>query len=1140
MTSQEKSKGATKQNYKKLSHVEHVYELPDSYVGSVDPSDIETYVVDENNEVVHKKITYVPALFKIYDEIIVNAEDQYVRLLHTKGFPVTQMHITIDVENNCVSVMNNGNGIDVVKLREYKVYPAEMIFGELLTSSNYDKKEKKVTGGKNGYGAKLTNIFSKKFVVETVDHVRERRFIQTYTNNMRDKTAPKIEKYSGQPYTKITFYPDLNRFGLDCISDDMVSLMKKRVYDVAAWTNDSVTVTYNGEIIECQNFKEYAEFFLGTEENRPRVHKRFNSNWEIIATYNTSEIFEQISFVNGINTIRGGKHVEYITNQICKQIAETISKKRKLNIKPIYVKNQLMVFVKATIINPSFDGQTKETLTTAPSKFGSTCLVDSKFIQQLLKTGIEERIIQHAEYKNNKSLKKTDGKKMTHLKGIPKLCDANKAGGRYSKKCTLILTEGDSAKTMAIAGLSEVGRDYYGVFPLRGKLLNVKDADINQIVKNAEISNIKKILGLKSGEVYSGETDPWPLRYGKLIIMTDQDVDGSHIKGLVMNVFHSHWRSLLQMDFITSLLTPIVKVSKGKKTLAFYTLTDYEHWKSKTNNGRGWRVKYYKGLGTSTTKEAKEYFKRMKLVTYNWNNTYSDNAIDLAFNKGRADDRKTWLNQYNREIILDSKLDEVSYDDFIHKDFIHFSNYNLYRSIPSILDGMKPSQRKILYSCFKRNLTKEIKVAQLSGYVSENAAYHHGETSLQDTIVGLAQDFVGSNNVNLLQPNGTFGSRLQGGKDAASARYIYTCLNPLTSLLFRKEDETLLKCLNDDGMSIEPQYYVPIIPTVLVNGAKGIGTGYSTTIPMFNPLDIVRNVKARIEQKPMTKILPWFKGFKGTVVELDDGNFMTKGIYHMVNANTIRITELPIGTWTEKYKEFLESILVDQKDKRKKKILKSYVDHSTDTDVSLLLKFDYKDVLRLRKEDTKDQADGIERALRLTSKKCTNMKNIHLYNPRDTIQKYENVFDIIDEFYTVRRELYSTRRLYQLDQLQKDMTLISERVRFITEIIQNTFDIRNRKSVDIEGELTEKNYPRLGSNTNFDYLIKLPLQSLTEEKVNELKAERDEKNAELELLKNTTGDEMWIKELDEFVISYKKILRKEKKRTNTKKNKTKK
>ena len=205
-----------------------------------------------------------------------------------------------------------------------------------------------------------------------------------------------------------------------------------------------------------------------------------NDCWEIIATHNNDEVFEQVSFVNGINTIRGGKHVDYVVDQIKERIVEYIKKKNKINVKPIYVKNQLMVFVKSTIVNPSFDGQTKETLTTNRTKFGSTCEISQKFINELAETGIIQKIIVQAEYKNSKVLKKTDGKKTLMVRGIPKLTDANKAGGKFSKKCTLILTEGDSAKSMAISGLSEVGRDYYGVFPLRGKVVNVKDADVDK------------------------------------------------------------------------------------------------------------------------------------------------------------------------------------------------------------------------------------------------------------------------------------------------------------------------------------------------------------------------------------------------------------------------------------------------------------------------------------------------------------------------------------------------------------------------------------------------------------------------------------------------------------------------------------
>lgn len=1120
------------QTYRKMTQLEHVYELPDSYVGSVDKQFLTTYIYNSEDENITKRnIEYVPGLYKVYDEIIVNVLDQYVRLLRANSKnAVTTIQIEIDQGKNEISVYNNGQGIDIVYLEEYKCYAPDLIFGQLLTSSNYDKNEKKVTGGKNGFGAKLTNIFSTEFIVETVDHVRKLLYSQKYTDNMKKKEEPVITVYKKEPYTKVTFKPDLKRFSLTHLTDDIVSLMKKRVFDIGAWTKSSVSVVFNKVKIPISNFKSYSSLYIGNE--RQRVHRRFNENWEVIATYNTDEIFEQVSFVNGINTIRGGKHVEYISNQICRQLAELISKKHKIQIKPVYVKNQLFLFIKATIVNPSFDGQTKETLTTPVSKFGCDCQIDSKFIQELMKTSIVDRIVQQAEYKNNNALKKTDGKKVRSVKGIPKLSDANKAGGSQAQKCTLILTEGDSAKTMAIAGLSEVGRDFYGVFPLKGKVLNVKDADANKLAKNAEITNIKKILGLKMGETYNGSQTPWPLRYGKIMIMTDQDVDGTHIKGLIMNVFHSHWLSLLQMGFVTSLITPIIKVTKGKKEKSFYTLEDYEQWKEKKKGDVKWKVKYYKGLGTSTTKEAKEYFKSMKIVNYNWNSQKSNNALDLAFNKSRADDRKSWLQGYDKTDILDSNEKNVTFDEFIHKDLIHFSNYNVQRAIPSMIDGLKPSQRKVLYGCFKRNLVKEIRVAQLSGYVSEHAAYHHGETSLQDTIIGLAQNFVGTNNINYLLPNGTFGSRLQGGKDSASPRYIYTCLNPITKFIFRPEDEPILNYLDDDGLAIEPDYYLPIIPTVLLNGIKGIGTGYSTTIPAFNPTTLITNMKRIIESRDLEELVPWYSKFSGTIMKTDENTFMSKGKFKLVNSTTIRVTELPIGVWTEKYLEFLESVCIDAKNAKKKQFIQKFIDQSTDSTVCIDIVMHYRVLLGLRqKESTSEYFSPIDEKLHLT--KNILLSNMHVFNQHHHVKKFKTAKTIMEEFYEMRIVKYSDRKEHWLTVYKYDLSKIENKVRFISEILNDTLDLRRKKQKEIETILEDKKYERFvatkNTNPNYDYLVKLPLNTLTTEMVEKLNMELKTKKETYETLLDMPVKKIWLDELRELYTEYKKITKREEK-----------
>jgi DNA topoisomerase-2 len=432
----------------------------------------------------------------------------------------------------------------------------------------------------------------------------------------------------------------------------------------------------------------------------------------------------------------------------------------------------------------------------------------------------------------------------------PNLTDANKAGTKNSQECVLILTEGLSASGLARAGIASIsGHDRYGVFPLRGKVLNVRDATHDQIAKNAEITQLKQILGLQHKKVYESTKE---LRYGHIMIMTDQDHDGSHIKGLLINFFEAQFPSLLKLpDFLIEFITPIVKVFKGdikkpKKQISFFTMPEYEYWKE-NNTESGWKHKYYKGLGTSGDEDAKVYFadldKHMKY--FEPMEDEGKRLVELAFSKSKADERKEWLRTYQPGTYLDHTMDMISYPDFINKELILFSIADCARSIPSVVDGLKPGQRKILFGAFKRNLKNEIKVVQLAGYVSEHTGYHHGEVSLQSTITAMAQTFAGSNNVNLLDPSGNFGSRLQGGKDAASARYIYTSLSHFARKVLPPHDDRLLTYNDEDGQKIEPCWYVPVLPMILINGAEGIGTG------MLDPfVSILRsaNCNHRLEQ----------------------------------------------------------------------------------------------------------------------------------------------------------------------------------------------------------------------------------------------------------------------------------------------------
>ena len=493
-----KAKGI-EDKYVKLNPIEHVLRRPNMYVGSIEEDEYTTWVFDDNTEKMKKtKLKYVPGFYKIYDELIVNVLDHMKRIEMSKSKSkniVKNIKVNIDVEENKIEVYNDGDGIDIEVHPEHKVYIPELIFGNMLTSTNYDENEEKIIGGMNGIGAKACNIFSTKFIIETIDAEKKLKYTQEFENNMSKKNKPKIKNFSKYPYTKITFYPDLEKFNLKKITNSMYKLMQKRVYDICALTNDTTKVFFNDEKINIKNFQKYAELYFNDVSPKDILYEKINDRWEVIVSYNENSALEQVSFVNGIWTLKGGKHVDYIVNQLTKNMIEVIQKKNKdLVVKPQHIKENLFVMIKSTIVNPAFDSQTKETLTTPVSKFGSKGELSKQYFNKLYNSKLIENVIELSQMYMNKSLKKTDGKKKNQIKGIPKLDDAIWAGTNKSDQCTLILTEGDSAKSMAIAGLSVVGREAYGVFPLRGKLLNVLDTADSKIAGNEEITNIKKIM----------------------------------------------------------------------------------------------------------------------------------------------------------------------------------------------------------------------------------------------------------------------------------------------------------------------------------------------------------------------------------------------------------------------------------------------------------------------------------------------------------------------------------------------------------------------------------------------------------------------------------------------------------------------
>ena len=1123
--------------YQKKTDRQHILDAPDTYIGSIENVDYECYVL-ENDKITSKTIVLNPGLYKLFDEGIVNCRDHAVRCKQMISenkpniIPVSYIDISINTEG-IITLTNDGNGIDIAEHPEYKIWIPELIFGHLRTSTNYDKNVKKIVGGKNGFGFKLVLIWSTWGKIETVDHTRGLKYIQEFNDNLSVIGKPKITKCKTKPYTKVSFKPDYDRLGMTGLSEDFIKLLQRRVYDIAAVTDINIKVKYNSEIIPINNFQKYINLYIGNKDETTRIYEEFNERWEYAISLSQSGEFSQISFVNGIFTSKGGKHVEYIINQITRKIQALIFKKKKIDVKPASIKEQLMLFIRCDIENPAFDSQTKDFLTTAVSNFGSSCSVSDKFIEKIAKMGVMDAACALTEVKENKAAKKTDGVKTRSIRGIPKLIDANYAGTNKSKECTIIFCEGDSAKAGIVSGLSKEDRNVIGIYPMRGKLFNVRGEIQKRISENKEIKEIKQVLGLETGKIYTENEIEKKLRYGKIIFMTDQDLDGSHIKGLGINLFESEWGSLSKINgFIGFINTPILKAKKGTQELIFYNDGEYRAWKNE-NVSTGWKIKYYKGLGTSTSKEFKEYFENKKIVTFTHNGDESSDAIDMVFNKKRADDRKDWLATYNRELYLDTNRSDITFKEFINNEMIHFSKYDCDRSIPNIMDGLKISQRKILFSAFKKRLTNEIKVAQFSGYVSEQAAYHHGEASLNGAIVGMAQTFVGSNNINLFVPSGQFGTRLQGGKDSASERYIYTYLNKLTRLIFNENDDKILTYLDDDGVSVEPIYYIPIIPMILVNGSKGIGTGFSTDIMCYNVNDIITYLKNKLNDvyNEQLKIRPYYEGFNGTIVEISDNKYLIKGLYQVIDENAIRVTELPVGLWTEDFKEHLENLIENLSTKtdkdgviKNKKLpsVKDYKDLSTDITIDIIISFNNGILENLLSTPYDNNCNGLEKLLKLYT--TQSMTNMHAFDYQEKLKKYENPKEIIDDYYPIRYTFYQRRKTFQVAEIEKELILLRNRAKYIQEILDNTLELRKKKKDEITTLLKEKNYDIIDDDDEYKYLLKMPMDSVTDENIEKIMNTYTSKIAELNIILNKTIEETWIEELDILREEYMKSL----------------
>ena len=1106
-----------KKEYIQLDPISHILKRPDMYMGSNRFKEGEDYVADNHFNIRKKTISTCPALTRIFIEVLSNAIDNNERS-KKEGVHSSKIKVMVDKDTGETSVWNDGDIVPVEINNEQKCYNHTLIFGRLLSGSNYNDEEERELAGRNGLGSKLCNVCSKFFKVEGADPANGKKLEQIWTNNMRNTEGPKIKSYKLQKgYTKITWIPDFSQFNISGYTDDIVSIYRRHVVDASMITG--INVYFNDVLIPCKNLMRYSALYKTVDCDEKVCIK--TSNCDVLIT--PSETYESISFVNGVYTKLGGQHVDAWAEAIFRPIINKINSKSKnspkVNIAD--VKQFFRLFVVSRVNRPEFDGQDKNKLESPVIE----AKVGKGHISSIMKWSVMERIRDIIRAKEMIVLKKSEkNKKFVKIDGFD---PANNAGGKHSSECTLIICEGLSAKTYAVAGIDhgvygKSGRDWYGIMPLTGKILNVRNAPPTSIAANKVVTNLLQALGARHGVDYTNEVNYKTLNYGKVMVMTDADCDGIHIEGLIINFLHSLFPTLLQRNesFVVSMKTPIARVFNGKKTdKLFYDERRFNEWLSQQPGKVN--VKYYKGLGTTKTEDVPDTF-GLKMVEYKQDDSFDLN-MNKVFHKNNADDRIKWLGEYKPKestFSLDDTgvITDMKMSDFINTEMIKFSHSDCGRSIPSGIDGLKESQRKILYAVMKRKLKysgKSVKVAQLSGYTAEHSNYHHGEQNLQETMIGMAQDFVGSNNIPLLYRDGQFGSRLDGGADAASARYIFTKMDALTEYIFREEDEPILKYVNDDGDIVQPETYIPIIPMILVNGCLGIGTGWSSSIPCYNPLELITVVRKWIENEgvdgnrdekgELTKYTqeeyrPWYRNFKGNILYNGPNKWVTSGVINKaVKKNTVEITELPIGKWTNSFKETLEEMIVS----KNIKLLKNY---SSPTDVKFTITESENGLLC----NTKN--------MKLTS--FLHTSNMVLFNEDNKINKYNHVDDIVDEFCKIRYKYYTKRKNYQIKSIKSKLKILKNKMKFLQNVIDKKINIMNNSESNIIDQIKQSGIE--SHEDSYEYLLRLQVRTFTLEKVNELKTEMEKTSMLLKQLSERSEKEMWNIELKEFEDKYKK------------------
>ena len=1162
---------------KRLNSFQHALIRPDAYIGSITTGETERWIVDETNTITKRAIKHNPGLMNIIKEIGANVVDNKWRSDHTDGSPLMKrIAITLDQSTGSIKFKNDGHFILVQqteipyedhrtgKITKDLMYPAEVLFGDMLAGTNFEDDIERFTSGKNGMGSKATNVFSKKFIVDHCDG--NQRFVQVYSNNgKRDK--PKITSYKKSAYTSIEFIPDYDRFNYPGLDNDLVSALKYYAYEIAAMVN-SVPVHLNivdkNGVSTKQNMtvKDIIRFAKMHYPGKPMqylYYKNEKTGDEVVlieSNAKNNEIedipeeqmnVENRSFVNGILCDGGGTHLDAWRDVIISKLVKAFNAPRRGKDKELPKASAKMMYpfffmvVNCRVDKPAFNHQTKEILT---SRYTGALPASQIVVDKLLKWEFVSKLEEKLMAKVDQSLAKKE-KTSKRIKGGEKLTDAGWAGKARRAETVLYICEGQSASSLPVRGKAtmENGHNICGIYAIRGKFINVLNATKREVENNEEVQILKQVIGLVNGVDYSKDSNFEKLRYGRVCILTDADDDGIHIRGLLLNFFWHMFPSLCKRNFIgvdsnnthstlSALSTPVVKAIKGKDELLFYSNPDFKKWYESTPDSNKYILKYYKGLGAVRPSDAADFFEDQKIVDYVVDGKEGD-YMSLGFDSSFSDKRKEWITKYQDDKTISDYVYEGPYSisDFVDKQLVIYHDMTIHRAMACLYDGLKEVGRKILFGMYGKRVSEPVE--KLAGNISSVTHYHHAVTSMQDAIMKMAQGFVGTNNIPLFINDGEMGTRIGASGprgNMPAARYPLSCVDPITHKIYRQEDELILTRAIEDNVQIEYQHYISVLPMPLVNGCNSVGCGWSTNIPNHNPEDIVRYLKVWIDNKQkfdeLPHLKPWYRGFIGDI----DMTYNTEGIptywtstgkleqefrVEGIGKNRKKqetgwwtISEAPIGLPTYKLKKFLEQLLIP--DNGKPRYLLDIEDKNTANTVNFKIK------------PTKDYIPDIDTPNNLSILRTKHaLTNMVLIDENNRPTKYKSTKDIIDAFAVKRMEMYKLRKTAQLEQLSLKLKKARNKYSFIQLVVDEKLKL-NQEDDKLVNDM--KTHKLEMVDNSYEYLLSMQMRSMTKKRLDELKKSCDNITEQIKTLSGMTEKQIWLNELDEFEQAYKIFL----------------